>query len=103
MPWRKRDDDVRHQTRLLLTIMERLKTMSVALDRLTAEVTETNTAIDSVLTLVAGLAEQIRENAEDPAKLNALADELDAKQQAIAAAIAANTPTPPEPPVEPAA
>lgn len=86
-----------HQHELLHRILERVIPMSAALDRLTSEVSETSTAIDSVLALVEGLAQQIRDAADDPVKLNALADELDAKQQAIAAAVAANTPTPPNP------
>ena len=66
--------------------------MSAELDRLTTEVEETKTAVDSVLALVTGLADQIRALKDDPVRLEALADELDAKQQAIAAAVAANTP-----------
>lgn len=65
--------------------------MSQELDRLTTEVEETKTAVDSVLALVTGLADQIRALKDDPAKLAALADELDAKQQAIAAAVTENT------------
>lgn len=72
--------------------------MSAALDRLTAEVAETKTAVNSVLALVEGLAQQIRDNATDPVALNALADELDAQQAALAAAVAANTPAEPEVP-----
>lgn len=89
-----------HQHELLHQINERIIPMSVELDRLTAEVAETSTAVDSIITLVDGLAQQIRDAAADPAKLMALADELDAKQAAIAAAVAANTPAPP--PEEPA-
>ena len=69
--------------------------MTAALDRIKQEVFETKTAVASILTLVAGLATQIRENAEDPVALNALAASLDADQQEIAAAITANTPAPP--------
>lgn len=83
--------------RVLHFILRRTIHMSAALDRLTSEVSETSTAVDSVLALVEGLAQQIRDAAEDPVKLNALADELDAKQAAIAAAVTANTPTPPTP------
>lgn len=68
------------------------KTMSAALDRLTAEVAETRSANKSILALVAGLSQQIRDNAEDPAKLNALADSLDEGQAELAAAVTANTP-----------
>lgn len=86
---------VERSHRVLHFILRRTIHMSAALDRLTTEVSETSTAVDSVLALVEGLAQQIRDAAEDPVKLNALADELDAKQQAIAAAVAANTtPTP---------
>ena len=84
-----------HQHEMLHQIKEGMIHMSAALDRITAEVAETKTAVASVLTLVAGLAEQIRNNAEDPVALNALADDLDAAQADIAAAVAANTPTPP--------
>ena len=77
-----------------LGVIERkIDTMSAELDRLTTEVAETKTAIDSALTLIAGLADQIRALKDDPAKLAALADELDAKQAEIAAAVAANTPS----------
>ena len=41
-----------------------------------------------------GLVQQLRDNATDPVKINALADELEAQQQRIAAAVTANTPTP---------
>lgn len=78
--------------------------MSVELDRLTQEVADTKSSVDSVIALVEGLAQQIRDSVNDPAALNALADELDAQQGRIAAAVSANTPTPPaEPPVEPPA
>jgi uncharacterized protein YoxC len=77
---------------LLETVIMQGEAMSAALDRLTEEVNQTSTAVDSVLALVGGLADQIRALQDDPAKLAALADELDAKQAAIADAVAANTP-----------
>ncbi len=79
---------------LLQPIIRELRKMSAELDRLTTEVTESRTAVDSVLALVAGLAQQIRDNATDPAALTALADQLDQQQADIAAAVTANTPTP---------
>jgi chromosome segregation ATPase len=84
-----------HLHELMHQIKERLIVMSAALDRLTQEVSETKDAVASVLALVQGLADQIRDNAEDPAALNKLADDLDAAQQEIAAAVAANTPAQP--------
>jgi hypothetical protein len=78
----------------LETLIGKVNDMSAELDRLTAEVSETHSAVDSAVTLIAGLAQQIRDLSTDPAALNALADDLDAQQAAIAAAVAANTPTP---------
>ena len=68
--------------------------MSAELERLTTEVTEIGAVVDSAVALINGLAQQIRDLATDPAALNALADELDTKANALAAAVAANTPTP---------
>ena len=82
---------------LLNLIYESTKAMSQALDNLKKEVTETKGAVASILALVEGLAQQIRDNAEDPVALNAMADELDQQQQAIAAAVTANTPPTPKP------
>lgn len=81
-----------------IIVREGMKTMSAALDRLTAEVAETRSAVDSATTLIAGLAQQIRDLSTDPAALNALADSLDADQAKIAAAVTENTP--PTPPTE---
>ncbi len=82
------------QMLLLRRIFKKVGKMSAELDRLTAEVAQSRTATDSVLALVAGLAQQIRDLATDPAALNALADQLDQQQADIAAAVSANTPTP---------
>lgn len=72
--------------------------MSQQLDKLSQEVTQTTTVIDSAITLINGLSQQIRESVDDPAKLLDLANQLDAKQVALAEAVAANTPTPAAPP-----
>lgn len=67
--------------------------MSVQMDTLTAAVTK-NTGLDeSIIALLQGLAAQITDAAGDKAKALALADELNAKSDALAAAITANTPT----------
>lgn len=88
------------ERRLRASLIEQEKKMSAALDRITQEVTESRQATQAILALVSGLADQIRENATDPAALEALADELDAQQAEIAAAVTANTPTEPEQPEE---
>lgn len=69
--------------------------MSTALDRLTAEVAETRNSVDSAITLINGLATQIRDNLGNDIALEALADSLDSKQTELAAAINANTPADP--------
>jgi len=66
--------------------------MSAELDRLTAEVAETKTVIDSALVLIRSIPQLIRDAGTDPAALKALADELDAKQAELAAAVTENTP-----------
>lgn len=72
--------------------------MSAELDRLTADVTDIKGKADSLIALVNGLAQLIRDSANDPAALNALADSLEAESSSIQAAIDANPlPTPPTP------
>lgn len=88
---------------LLETLIREIRHMSAEFDRLVTEVAETRTAQASLIALVEGLAQQIRDNATDPAALKALADSLDAGQGEIAAAITANTPTPPLDPNAPPA
>jgi len=73
--------------------------MSVEMDRLEAEVTEIKTVSDSAIVLLKRLAQLIRDNASNPAKLTALANELDAKGNEVAAAITENTPSEEPPPV----
>jgi len=90
-----------HQFKMIL---EEIHTMSAELDKLTAAVTR-NTSVDqSIVTLVEGLAQQIRDliaaNTELPAlkaALGTLADQLEASSDAEAAAVTANTPQPPTP------
>jgi uncharacterized coiled-coil protein SlyX len=82
-------------TRALLKILIRkVEYMSAELDRLTASVAKIKTQDDSIIALVNGLAQQIRDNAGNPAALNALADSLDAEAQKVADSVTANT-TPP--------
>lgn len=96
--------DILGVLRSLLTLQTQLHQgqtdMTAELTRLTAEVAQTRSAIDSAVTLIAGLAQQIRDNATDPAALSALADSLDAGQADIAAAVTANTPADTNPPAE---
>jgi hypothetical protein len=70
--------------------------MSAEVDRLGTEVTETVGVMQSAAALIRGLAPQIRDAAGDRAKSMQLADELDAKANDLASAVAAHSePTPP--------
>ena len=64
--------------------------MSEALENLTAAVAETNGKIDSAITLINGLADQVEELKNDPVALQALADEVRAKGAALGQAVAEN-------------
>lgn len=66
--------------------------MSAQLDTLTAQVTANNSAIDSAITLINGLAQQLIDAGTDPVKLQALSDSLVAEDTKLAQAIVANTP-----------
>jgi chromosome segregation ATPase len=82
-------------------IIERLTKMSVELDNLTAQVKANSDLLDSATTLINGIADRITAAGVDPAKLKALTDELKAKDDALAAAVVANTPPAPITPVVP--
>lgn len=69
-------------------------TMSAQLDTLKNAVESENTVIDSAITLLNGLSAQIVALKDDPVALQALADEVAGKSQALADAVTANTPTP---------
>lgn len=101
MPWSSQESHqqlhraLAHQHELLHQIIERILIMSAELDRLTASVANVKTVAESAITLINGLAQQIRDNAGDPAALAKLADDLDADDAELAAAVSANTPAPP--------
>jgi hypothetical protein len=66
--------------------------MASILDTLTSQVTANNNLLASAVQLIDGLAAQITAAGTDPAKLQALSDSLKTQDQALAAAILANTP-----------
>lgn len=79
-------------------ILERLIIMSQQLDDLTAQVATNNTVIGSALVLIQGFAAQLAAAGTDPAKLAQLKSDLASNDDALAAAVAANTPgVPPTP------
>lgn len=69
--------------------------MSTQLDALTAQVAANRTVIESAVTLIRGLAQQIQDAAGDPVKLQALVDDLQASDTALAQAVQDNTPAVP--------
>jgi anti-sigma factor ChrR (cupin superfamily) len=60
------------------------------LDGLIAEVEEVKGTVASAIALIAGLKEQIENAGTDQAALDEIVAQLDAQQQALAAAVAAN-------------
>lgn len=81
--------------------------MAGELQRMKDAVARLDTVETSVIALINGLAQQIRDlvaAGADPAALSALADDVNAKADELAAAVTANTaagPTPPVPTPEP--
>lgn len=69
--------------------------MAIDLTRLQTAVERDATVNQSAITLLNNLAQMLRDSADDPAAITALADQLDAQQQALADAVVANTPAAP--------
>ena len=63
----------------------------IHMDQLIAQVAANTSVIGSALTLIQGLAAQLAAAGTDPAKLADLAAQLKASDDALAAAVAANT------------
>ena len=72
--------------------------MSAELDTLKAEVAHNTDVEQSAIALIQGLKAQLDAAGTDPVALKALSDQLGANAEALAAAVAANTPTAPEQP-----
>ena len=74
------------------TTQKELQHMSIELDNLTAQVKANNDLLDSATTLINGIADRITAAGTDPKALSDLTTELKAKDDALAAAVTANTP-----------
>lgn len=74
------------------------------LEDLAGEVSANGNAVSSAVQLLNGLSQQLRDAVaqNDPAAINALADQLDANTAALSEAVTANTPAAPDatPPTE---
>lgn len=66
--------------------------MSKELDDLTTAVTKQTSVVGSAVTLIQSLAQQIIEAKNDPVAIEALAEQFNSSADALAAAVAANTP-----------
>ena len=71
--------------------------MTAELTALQAQVAQTDTVIASAVTLIQGIADQLAALKDDPAAISALASDLQNTTAALAAAVAANTPSAPAP------
>jgi ABC-type transporter Mla MlaB component len=83
---------VDHAVRLLQNVVVTQEVEMKELDDLETEVAQVKTVDESALALIQGLAAQLASAGTDPAKLKALRDGLAASSDALAAAVAANTP-----------
>lgn len=75
--------------------------MSTQLDALTAQVASNTSVIQSAITLIGGLRQQIIDAGTDPAALKALTDSMAASDAALAVAVGANLTDQVTPPVAP--
>lgn len=87
-------------TDLMLNLYLKVEKIMANLDALAQQVAAQRTVVDSVLALVQGLAVKLEAAGTDEAKLQELVSQLRGQDEELAAAVAANTPTPPAPPAE---
>lgn len=86
----------------LAHLERRMDRIMSAIDDLAAQVAANTTVIGSAKTLIQGLAQQLAAAGTDPAKLQALQTQLQQSDNDLAAAIAANTASAPDPAPSPA-
>lgn len=67
-------------------------TVAQVIENLRAEVERNQSVDSSAITLLNALAAKVEENINDPAALQALVDQVRASNDALAAAVSANTP-----------
>lgn len=76
-------------------VRKEVHAMTPELEAAVREAQETGDAVDSAVILLDKLGQQIRDNADNPTALRALANDLDNAQTRLAQAIVANTPADP--------
>lgn len=86
---------LRHINRKLDLIIRTQEKIMSAIDDLAADVAAEDNVIDSAVALINGFAAQLAAAGVDPTKLAALRADIQARTQALAAAVAAGTPAAP--------
>lgn len=103
--WLRRDISILYE--LLMDVRRRQMSMQDEIGKLRSKIEESKTVMTGATAMITALAKQIRDAADDPDELRALADSLEAGKTELAAAVEANTvaetggeptPTPSEPP-----
>lgn len=78
-------------------MLSKLERIMATMEDLKAAVARNTSAENSVIELLKGISQQLKDAqaANDPAAVQAVIDQIDANTAAAAAAVVANTPTPP--------
>lgn len=77
------------------TLANQTEENTMDLSELTAQVSGNTDVVNSAIVLISGLADQLDAAAGDPAQVQALASTLRTNNEALAGAVAANTPVAP--------
>lgn len=80
---------------LAVSIKRKENEMAATLDEISADVTGESTLIDSLSTLLSGLAAQVKAAAGDQTKIDAIFAAAESNKAKLATALAANTPAAP--------
>lgn len=92
------DDEMRAVLGDIITRLARIEgkimTELDAIQTLTAKIAEQGTVVESVVTLLNGLTDQIKNAKDVSPEIMALVAEIDAQTAALSAAVLANTPQP---------
>lgn len=83
--------------RLLGVVLNKERHILMDLTTIQNKVNDNGDVEASAIILLGQLSDLIRAGAQDPVKMQAIADKLDADKEALAAAIVANTPAAPTP------
>jgi hypothetical protein len=85
--------DLKQIKKMLQLLLQQTGREIMTLDELTNQVKANTDAEDGAATLLKQLADLIKASAQDPAKVQALADQLKQHADALSAAIVENTPS----------